>query len=292
MGRAIKPSGGGRQSAPAMGVQMAKMKKDALKSGQIPLDVGLMQDTLVMPTGKNLPSWTRDWRARMRLERRRLRLRAVEYFSVMIYKYWMVKPRPDLALFRISSLARDLHRDTYSHFASGNLQPMESKLCESFLASLRRRISQRAPNTGLKWTVHKYLSKPKCMSYKAAYYPPQKGELKTERNGILQAVVRLHSLQSLQHFKKITVRDGHQKLVVKEVATDAQGNEVLEVAEGVVPKDAKESVEYLVVQKSLRMGKESPWMVWGTTEETKVKDLRKDKRSMRQMFRGDTRSVA
>ncbi|TKA36248.1 hypothetical protein B0A55_13680, partial [Friedmanniomyces simplex] len=47
--------------------------------------------------------------------------------------------------------------------------------------------------------------------------------------------------------------------------------------EGRVPRDAKESVEYFVVQKSLRAGKQSEWMVWGTTEETEVGELLKEK---------------
>ncbi|KAK0266680.1 hypothetical protein LTS16_020445 [Friedmanniomyces endolithicus] len=248
-----------------MAVQIAKARKDALKSGQMPLDVGLLPDTLVMPSGKNLGGALRGTagsrgtggggaggiRRRLRLEWKRGKLRALETFQRLAYKFWTVKPRPRLDYFRVHSIAQGLHREVYEHFAEGNLLPIEAKVCEGFLGSLQKRIALRAPNTG-------------------------KGELSTERNGVLQAVVRIRSLQSLQRIRKVSERDEDGRLVVREVVVDAQGNEVVGgQEEGAVPKDAKESVEYFVVQRNLRAGKDSPWMAWGTTEETKVAEMLK-----------------
>jgi len=289
-GRIVRPSSGGRKSAPSMAVQIAKARKDALKSGQMPLDVGLLPDTLVMPSGKNLGGALRGTagsrgtggggeggiRRRLRLEWKRGKLRALETFQRLAYKFWTVKPRPRLDYFRVHSIAQGLHREVYEHFAEGNLLPIEAKVCEGFLGSLQKRIALRAPNTGVRWTVHRYLSKPRCVSFKAASFPFQKGELSTERNGVLQAVVRIRSLQSLQRIRKVSERDEDGRLVVREVVVDAQGNEVVGgQEEGAVPKDAKESVEYFVVQRNLRAGKDSPWMAWGTTEETKVAEMLK-----------------
>ncbi|KAK0253711.1 hypothetical protein LTS02_012467 [Friedmanniomyces endolithicus] len=273
-----------------MAVQIAKARKDALKSGQMPLDIGLLPDTLVMPTGKNLAgslgtggsSATAGGgpRRRLRLEWKRFRTRAIETFGRLMWKFVTVKPRPKLDYFRVHSIAQTLHREVYEHFAAGNLPPIEAKICEGFLGSLQRRIALRAPGTGIRWTVHRYLDKPRCVSFKAASFPFQKGELSTERNGVLQAVVRIRSLQSLQRVKKVSERGEEGKLVVREVVVDAQGNEVVggEEDEDQVPRDAKEVVEYFVVQRNLRAGKDLPWMAWGTTEETKVADMLKGKK--------------
>jgi len=194
----------------------------------------------------------------------------------------MVRPRPRLHILSVPSLAKDLHKKMYTHFASGNLAPMESQICEGLLGSLRSRVSQRNANTSLKWTLHKYLSRPRLASYRAAVYPSQKGETASERNGLVQAVVRIHSLQSLQHVKRTSSRDATGKLTVREVLADAQGRELEPVAEGALPKDAKESVEYFVIQKSLRRGKEGPWMVWGTAEETTLEKIRREDKKAQQ----------
>ncbi|KAI7567596.1 hypothetical protein KC346_g20701, partial [Hortaea werneckii] len=183
-------------------------------------------------------------------------------------------------------VARDLHKSMYEHFAAGNLTPMENQICEGMLGSLRSRIAQRNPNTGLKWTLHKYLSRPKLASYRAAIFPEQKGEKNTERNGIIQAVVRIHSLQSLQHIKRMSTRDANQKLVVREVPVDSQGREMEPLQEGAVPANAKDAVEYVVIQKMIRKGKEGRWMIWGTTEETTMSKIKQEQNKSQQDLLG------
>ena len=61
-----------------MVVALEQAKQQALREGQIPNDLGLMQDTFVMPFGKNRPSWLKDYKDRWRLEKRRFRLRITE----------------------------------------------------------------------------------------------------------------------------------------------------------------------------------------------------------------------
>ena len=174
----------------------------------------------------------------------------------------------------------------YTNFASGNLSYLEPRLCEGILGSLKQRVSQRSPNTALKWTLHKHLSKPRLASYKAALMPKQKDQLSGESNGVVQAVVRLHTLQSLQHLKRITLRDDMGKIVEREVVVDVHGREVPPVEDGAVPKDAKEAVEYFVIQKSLRKGKEGPWKVWGTAEEMTMERINREDKKRQQMSLG------
>ncbi|KAK4539852.1 hypothetical protein LTR36_010313 [Oleoguttula mirabilis] len=276
MGRAIKPSGKKKQSNPSLAVAVAQQQKTAIRAGQIPDDIGLLPDTFIMPRGKNRPSWFSNFGGRWRMERKRMRIRMQELLSTIMYRFFMVRPRPRLQIRSIPGIAKDLQKQMYTLFASGNLAPIESRICEGLLGSLRSRIGQRPPNTALRWTLHKYLSRPKVASYRAAIMPAQKGETSSEKNGAVQAVVRIHSLQSLQHVKRVSTRDAAGHIAVREVVVDAQGREVAPVAEGEVPKDAKESVEYLVVQKSLRRSREGPWMIWGTAEETTLEKIRRE----------------
>lgn len=210
---------------------------------------------------------------------------------MLLYRFWMIRPRPRLYLRTIAPTARDLHKQMYEHFAAGNLAPIEHKICEGMLGSLRSRIAQRNPNTSLKWTLHKYIGRPSIFnlaSYRAAIFPGQKGEMPSERNGIVQAVVRIRSLQSLQHVKRSTYRDESGRLGVKEMRVDTQGHELGPVEEGVVPANAKESVEYIVIQKMLKKGKEGPWMIWGTAEETTLEKIRREDKKMQQQLLGET----
>ena len=162
----------------------------------------------------------------------------------------------------------------YSAFAAGNLRPVESSICSGLLNSLRARISQRPANTHLKWTLHKYLSRPRLVSYKAGIMPGADGKpvkAKDQQNGFVQAIVRIHSLQSLQHVRTSTVRE-RGRMVTKETLVDSAGREVPDDG-GNGERGAKETVEYFVVQKQLKRSREGPWMVWGTAEETTIDKL-------------------
>ncbi|KAI7094388.1 hypothetical protein KC352_g39477, partial [Hortaea werneckii] len=260
--------------------------QQAMRSGNIPDEMGLLPQTFIMPRMKNRPSWFSNFSDRKKMEWTRLRTRITELGSLFVFRFVAVRPRPRLHLLSIPGVARDLHKSMYEHFAAGNLTPMENQICEGMLGSLRSRIAQRNPNTGLKWTLHKYLSRPKLASYRAAIFPEQKGEKNTERNGIIQAVVRIHSLQSLQHIKRMSTRDANQKLVVREVPVDSQGREMELLKEGAIPANAKDAVEYVVIQKMIRKGKEGRWMIWGTTEETTMSKIKQDQNKPQQDLLG------
>lgn len=65
-----------------MSVQMKEQREKAMRSGDLPDDVGLLDDTFVMPRlgSKNLPSVIGHSKDRLRMHRRHLWLRAKEIF--------------------------------------------------------------------------------------------------------------------------------------------------------------------------------------------------------------------
>lgn len=175
-----------------------------------------------------------------------------------------------------------MHREMYQAFAAGDLEPVEGQICTGLLSSLRSRIAQRPANTHLIWRLHKYLSKPRLVSFKAGVIPGADGRLvkdKGAQNGFIQAVVRIHSLQSLQHVRRTTTRQ-HGKVHKEETLVDNQGREIPagEDAAALARKSAKETVEYFVIQKQLKRSREGPWMVWGTAEESSLETVEQEGR--------------
>jgi len=240
-----------RQPAqPSISRAQKEQQEEMIRSGQVPDDVGLLQDTFVLPRASS-DRWS--WRLRKRWAYTRL----VEAYSMGAFK-WLVKPRPKFELRKIAPKAAEMHEEMYAAFAEGNLDRVKSQVCTGLFGSLRGRVQQRPMNTYLRWSVKRQLSAPKLCSYKAAVLPGPKGESAEERNAQIQAVVRLHTLQSLQHVKKVTKRV-NQKLTTKEELVGAE--------------EEKESVEYVVLQRTLRKGKMRDWQIWGFTNETSLQQL-------------------
>lgn len=195
--------------------------------------------------------------------------------SAFFYRWLHVRPRPRLNLRQIPDAAVDLHNKVYTQLAKGNLEPVQNFVVPGFLGSLRARIAQRQSGTSLRWVLHEHKTQPKLASFRVAMFPPGTGETNKQRKGAIQAVVRLHTLQSLQHVRLRPTRKGQAP---EEVLVDAQGKELplSEQTEAEARKNAKELVEYIVLQKLIRNSREGAWKVWGTTDETtldKVKQL-------------------
>lgn len=167
---------------------------------------------------------------------------------------------------QLSSKAATMHNEIFTAFAAGNLQPVSHKISQGLLGSLNGRVAQRAPNTYLRWSIKKQLSAPKLVSFKAAVLPGFKGEGKEERNAQVQAVVKLHTVQSLQHVKKASKRVGKTVTTTEEL---------------VGPEEEKESVEHVVIQKTIRRGKVGEWQVWGFTNETTLRQLEREEASQK-----------
>ena len=174
----------------------------------------------------------------------------------------------------------------YAHFAAGDLQRIEDKICEGMLGSLRRRIGQRSQGTYLIWRLHKYLSPAKLVSYKAVGVAPEALKELKDPWGIVQAVVRIHSLQSLQNVKRVQSRKGG-KMMTEDMVVDSRGNQypLARLTEQNKMEGAKETMEYFVIQKMMSRSwggmKEGPWMVWGTTDETTVEKLEREEQQSR-----------
>lgn len=177
----------------------------------------------------------------------------------------------------LSSTAKETHKEMLANFATGELQPVEKKLCDGMLASLRRRIAQRPPNTSYIWKLHRYITPPALVSFKSYIFPETIKMKKEERHGVVQAVVRIHSLQSLRPLKRVSVKE-NGKTVVREFVTDAQGvDQPLErmMESSQVDRSAKETVEYVVMQQMYKRAAPGPWKIWGTTEESSLVGLEK-----------------
>lgn len=205
---------------------------------------------------------------------------------LVMYRFVSIRPRPQLHYKTAADVGKRMHKQMYEAFAAGDLKPVQAEICTGLLASLRSRIAQRPANTHLKWTLHKYLTPPRLMSYRTALLPGADGKpnnAKETQNGFTQAVVRIHSSQSLQHVRTTNVRVNAQ-LVKKEVLVDSQGRELPadEDPELAAKRHAKETVEYFVIQKQMKKSKEGPWMVWGTAEETTPEKVERGARKSKQ----------
>jgi len=210
----------------------------------VPLDMGLLPGTFIMPTGANKPSIFRDPSLRWKLEWHRLKTRFADLSSVLYYKYGLTKPRPKIQLRKTAPTAVALHKQMYTAFADSDVELLTSICTDGLLESFRSRIASRRPGELVRWTLHRYTRSPRVVSHRAVVLPVAKGA------ALRQAVVRIQSRQSLA---RISGRwpDGVEKVV------KGTGEE-------------KEVREYVVVQKRMWKEKEGPWMVWGTTEETSV----------------------
>ena len=106
------------------------------------------------------------------------------------------------------------------------------------------------------------------VSYKVGVLPGANGKFNRNEethHGFVQAVVRIHSLQSLQHVRRTNQRGRYGEMVVQETPVNAQSRGMaVEEGEESAAKHAKETLKYFVIQKQLRRGKEGPWMGWST----------------------------
>ena len=61
-----------RSTGPSMAVEQEKARKQAMRDGSGMMDdMGLLPGTIVMPSWKNRPSWLKNFRGRLKLERKR-----------------------------------------------------------------------------------------------------------------------------------------------------------------------------------------------------------------------------
>lgn len=135
---------------------------------------------------------------------------------MLTYRYGIgVSPRP---AFKLSSLKKEtltLHKNMYTAFASGDLKTLKSICCEGLLHDFEARIATRTSRqrqrnatspslsptsindqkknnpTEEKWTLHKYIGRPRIVSSRAVVLPV------VEQSALRQHVVRVKSVQSV-----------------------------------------------------------------------------------------------
>lgn len=263
--------------------------KQVQASGQAMDYIGLI-DSFVPPTGQNVP---KDWSTKWKMAK----LRMINW-----YKRWIVspalavlyiKPRvgpPKLGMFKAASIAKGLYEEMYMAFAQGEteVRDMEKtgKLNPNFAKSLRKRIAQRPQGRGLRWKLHGFVGRPKCVSFQFAMLQDEFKLPKESRSGLVQAIVKIRSRQSLIHLDKVQVKDlSTGKYVLADVPVDRDGNEIPDDKMAEAEQRAmKENVEYFVVEKVLRWGEWQEWRAWGTAQETTVETLKmKEKQRQREL---------
>ncbi|KAL8854890.1 MAG: hypothetical protein Q9221_000397 [Calogaya cf. arnoldii] len=208
----------------------------------LPMDLGLLEGTFIMPTGRRKPSIFSEPRRRLQLEWHRAKQRFTEIRLGWSYKYLTKrKPRPKMGLRRVRPTAQALYRQMYTAFADGDITTLSTICTEGLLASFKSRIAARPRNERLRWTLHKFIRAPKFVSQRVGVLP-YKG------SAIRQVVVRMRSRQSLA--RMVSRGPGRPDAQIQ-----GTGEE-------------KDVTEYLVLQRRIWKEIEEPWMIWGTTDET------------------------
>jgi protein MBA1 len=132
----------------------------------------------------------------------------------------------------------------YTSFAEGDAAALRNICLDGLYETFRARIAARRPGEKMEWEMLGYNTRSKLVSHRAA-------RLQIDGAAVRQAVVRIASKQKLRR----RARNGKELELVK-----GSGKE-------------KDVVEYLVLQKRMDGWKEGDWVVWGTTEETKLEDV-------------------
>lgn len=257
-------------SQPSIAVAMKQQQKTAMRDGSIFDHYGLLPGTFVFPSGKDLPSYAKDFKSRWALDWYWLKHSVMHFITSFYFARMRTRPKIKLERGKVAGVAKEIYEDMYKHFASGDMSPIEGKLSPGLMGSLRARISQRAANTSMKWSLEKYLSQPKLVWFHSAPFN-LKGP-RDEQTGLIQAVVRIHSRQRLQKVQRIVGKDR----VVREALVDTHGKEIPEdEMERERRRSIKDTTEYVVLQRRVMKSRPSQWMMWGTTEETTLPKLEK-----------------
>jgi len=212
-------------------------------------DFGIFPETFIMPTGANRPPiFSKDFYT---LLRRRIVQTVRDFGGILYYKYQSITPRPTIKFQATKSVAIGLHRQMYEAFAAGDAETIKNICTDGLRDTLLIRLQKRKPGETMTWELVKE-GWSRVVSHRATTI--------FENSGVRQAVVRIRSVQRLTRYDK----DGN--------VIGGSGK-------------AKDVTEYIVIQKRTMDGEEDPsWMVWGTTTETTIAKLEKEKEEQNARF--------
>ncbi|KAF2400306.1 hypothetical protein EJ06DRAFT_530290 [Trichodelitschia bisporula] len=240
----------GGESQPAPRAQARERDESSL-----PKDVGLFPDTLVMPTGRALPSLISNPRDRLFLEYQRLVQRLKDVGSQVHTRFVAFrdqKQAPKLGRKTIVPAAKSLHVQLYDSLAAGDVDALRSICGENLFTQYAARIGRRGQHDRYEWTLLSHSNRPRIVSNKITTLPLQIGNKPVAYQ---QAVVLIRSRQRL--------RKGRYDPLEKEVKWKSPSTE----KEKTIP-------EYMVVQRRFIRDQWEPWIVWGFITPTSVKGLR------------------
>jgi len=203
-------------------------------------DYGVFGGTFIWPTGANCPPiLSRDYLSLLTLW---VRSRISDFGMLMHFKWRLITPRPMLNFRATKPAALALQTQMYEAFAAGHIDTIKEICAEGLRDTLLSRIAARKPGETYQWQMLQE-GRARVVSHRAAQLFPN--------CGLRQAVVRITS---------------EQKLVKKINGQSANGRQ-----------GSKEVTEYFVIQKKTWKGVEQPWVVWGTTDETTIEKVEKEK---------------
>ena len=128
----------------------------------------------------------------------------------------------------------------YASFAAGDIKELSGLCTEGLLESFSARIRGRRSGEKVSWELLGYNGRPRVVSDRASMLP-------YDGMALRQAVVRIASRQCLTRRVGGTVVEGSGEV--------------------------KDVVEYVVLQSLIKRWTMGPWKVWGTTQETSMKDV-------------------
>lgn len=182
----------------------------------------------------------------LRFQYYRYRSRLRDFISLLVIKLsspgagrWF---RKSLKLKRraVRPKALELHQQMYRYFADGDIDQLRELCTEGLMDSFQTRIEWRARDEKVRWELLKYNGRPKVVSDRATMYP-------VDGMALRQAVVRIASRQRW---------------------TRTVGGKVVEGS-----GEARDVVEYVVVQNTVKEWKMQSWKVWGMTGVTTAEDV-------------------
>jgi protein MBA1 len=277
------------KTAPSMARTNKELIQQAMKEGKMLDYVGVIDDTFIAPTlpeinYTDLGSLPKALGARWKLLQQSLWSRMVDLWSLYWQGRWKMKPPlPITPRKEIKDIAKQMYEDIYTAFGEGDLELVKKKLAPGFYESLTKHILERQPDTVRKWRLERYVREPKVVSYRFGPIPAEgeaakksKAEQAADTMGMVQAVVQIHSVQSL-----LTVRTTREwdavtrRTITRVVPLNQRGVEISEGgAEEVRRASAKETIEYFVIQRKVLHSKTQPWEAWGMTTESTPEVLR------------------
>lgn len=275
------------------------MQEDAMSETSELNDFGLLTGTVIRQPWRKLPSILKEPRMRMEYEWGWMKSLLQGFVGRLYYKFWISKkrPRPKLARRIVKPIAKELHEEMYKSYANHDTQLLKTICCNGLLATFLKALP--AKNEVLSWRLVSYLSRPRVVSNRASPVPlPGDAEA-----AVRQVVVRIHTRQILERWTKEESKaalglgveaPAAASQTKRKTAWAPKGKKTTTslqtTTEDAKPQDSsgktvieKDVVEYVVMQRLMRAGKEQEWKIWGLAKETSLQDMRNDKKKIDDM---------